>query len=105
MAVGLVGGATKIHPAAKTAVKILGIDTAAELGQIIACAGLANNLAAMKALATEGIQRGHMSLHARNLANTVGAKGEVLEIIVKQMVREKKVRIEYAQELFDKYSR
>lgn len=60
MAVGLVGGATKIHPAAKTAVKILGIDTAAELGQIIACAGLANNLAAMKALATEGIQRGHM---------------------------------------------
>ena len=104
MAVGLVGGATKIHPAAKTAVKILGIDTAAELGQIIACAGLANNLAAMKALATEGIQRGHMSLHARNLANTVGAKGEVLEIIVKQMVREKKVRIEYAQELFEKYT-
>ena len=103
-AVGLVGGATKIHPAAKTAVKILGIDTAAELGQIIACAGLANNLAAMKALATEGIQRGHMSLHARNLANTVGAKGEVLEIIVKQMVREKKVRIEYAQELFEKYT-
>ena len=104
MAVGLVGGATKIHPAAKTAVKILGIDTAAELGQIIACAGLANNLAAMKALATEGIQRGHMSLHAHNLANTVGAKGEVLEIIVKQMVREKKVRIEYAQELFEKYT-
>ena len=104
MAVGLVGGATKIHPAAKTAVKILGVKTAAELGQIIACAGLANNMAAMKALATEGIQRGHMSLHARNLANTVGAKGEILEIIVKQMVREKKVRIEYAQELFEKYT-
>ena len=105
MAVGLVGGATKIHPAAKTVVKILGIDTAAELGQIIAAAGLANNMAAMKALATEGIQRGHMSLHARNLANTVGAKGEILETIVKQMVREKKVRLEYAQELFDKYTR
>ena len=105
MAVGLVGGATKIHPAAKTAVKILGIDTAAELGQIIAAAGLANNMAAMKALATGGIQRGHMSLHARNLANTVGAKGEILETIVKQMVREKKVRLEYAQELFDKYTR
>ena len=104
MAVGLVGGATKIHPAAKTAVKILGVKTAAELGQIIACAGLANNMAAMKALATEGIQRGHMSLHARNLANTVGAKGEILEIIVKRMVREKKVRIEYAQELFEKYT-
>lgn len=105
MAVGLVGGATKIHPAAQVAVKILGVKSAAELGQIIAAAGLANNMAAMKALATEGIQRGHMSLHARNLANTVGAKGEILETIVKQMVREKKVRLEYAQELFDKYSR
>ncbi len=104
MAVGLVGGATKIHPAAKAAVKLLGVRTAAELGQIIACAGLANNMAAMKALATEGIQRGHMSLHARNLANTVGARGEILEKIVKQMVAEKKVRIEYAQELFEKYS-
>ena len=105
MAVGLVGGATKIHPAAQAAVKILGVKSAAELGQIIAAAGLANNMAAMKALATEGIQRGHMSLHARNLANTVGAKGEILETIVKQMVRRKKVRLEYAQELFDKYSR
>ena len=105
MAVGLVGGATKIHPAAQAAVKILGVKSAAELGQIIAAAGLANNMAAMKALATEGIQRGHMSLHARNLANTVGAKGEILETIVKQMVREKKVRLEYAQELFEKYSR
>ena len=105
MAVGLVGGATKIHPAAQAAVKILGVKSAAELGQIIAAAGLANNMAAMKALATEGIQRGHMSLLARNLANTVGAKGEILETIVKQMVREKKVRLEYAQELFDKYSR
>ncbi len=105
MAVGLVGGATKIHPAAQAAVKILGVKTAAELGQIIAAAGLANNMAAMKALATEGIQRGHMSLHARNLANTVGAKGEVLEAIVKQMVADKKVRLEYAQELFEKYSK
>nr|WP_312579390.1 hydroxymethylglutaryl-CoA reductase, degradative [Sedimentibacter sp.] len=104
MAVGLVGGATKIHPAAQAAVKILGVKTAAELAQIIASAGLANNMTAMKALATEGIQRGHMSLHARNIANTVGAKGEVLEKIVKQMVVEKKVRLEYAQELFKKYS-
>lgn len=104
MAVGLVGGATKIHPAAQAAVKILGVKTAAELGQIIAAAGLANNMAAMKALATEGIQRGHMSLHARNLANTAGAKGEVLEKIVKQMVAEKKVCLEYAQELLEKYS-
>lgn len=105
MAVGLVGGATKIHPTAGVAVKMLGIKTAAELAQIIAAVGLANNLAAMKALATEGIQRGHMSLHARNLASTVGAKGEVLEAIVKQMVSEKKVRLEYAQELFEQYSK
>ena len=105
MAVGLVGGATKIHPTAQVAVKMLGVKTAAELGQIIAAVSLANNMAAMKALATEGIQRGHMSLHARNLASTVGAKGEVLEAIVKQMVSEKKVRLEYAQELFEKYSK
>ncbi len=105
MAVGLVGGATKIHPSAQTAVKILDVKTAAELGQIIASAGLANNLAAMKALATEGIQRGHMSLHARNLASTVGAKGETLEKIVKQMVAEKNVRIEYAAALFEQYKK
>lgn len=105
MAVGLVGGATKIHPSAKANVKLLGVETAAELAQIIACAGLANNMAAMKALATEGIQRGHMSLHARNLANTVGAKGETLEKIVAQMVAEKKVRLEYAQELLEKYTK
>lgn len=104
MAVGLVGGATKIHSTAQAAIKILGINTAAELAQIIASAGLANNMTAMKALATEGIQRGHMSLHARNLANTAGAKGEILEKIVKQMVSEKNVRLEYAQELFKKYS-
>ena len=61
------------------------------------------NMAAIKALATEGIQRGHMSLHARNLAATAGAKGEVLERIVKQMVAEKNVRLEYAQELMKQY--
>ena len=103
MAVGLVGGATKIHPAAKVAVKMLGIKTAAELAQIIAAVGLAQNMAAMRALATEGIQRGHMSLHARNLAATAGATGEVLEKIVKQMVAEKNVRLEYAQELLKHY--
>lgn len=103
MAVGLVGGATRIHPTAKLAVKMLGISTASELAQVIAAVGLAQNMAAMKALATEGIQRGHMSLHARNLAATVGATGEVLEKIVKQMVAEKNVRLEYAQELMKKY--
>ncbi|KAA8674773.1 hydroxymethylglutaryl-CoA reductase, degradative [Clostridium sp. WLY-B-L2] len=105
MAVGLVGGATKIHPTAKVAVKMLGVKNAVELGEIIASVGLAQNLAAIKALATEGIQRGHMSLHARNIASVAGAKGEILEKIVKKMVEEKNVRLEYAQELMKKYSK
>lgn len=105
MAVGLVGGATKIHPQAKAAVKMLGVKTSAELAMIIASVGLAQNLAALKVLATEGVQRGHMSLHARNLATTVGASGELLEKIVAQMVKEKNVRMEYAQELFEQYSK
>jgi hydroxymethylglutaryl-CoA reductase len=103
MAVGLVGGATKIHPAAQVAVKMLGIKTATELGQVIAAVGLANNMAALKALSTEGIQRGHMSLHARNLATVAGATGDLLEKIVEQMVAEKNVRLEYAQELVKQY--
>lgn len=103
MAVGLVGGATKIHPAAQTAVKILGVQSAAELAQVFAALGLAQNLAAIRALATEGIQKGHMGLHARNLATVAGATGELLEKIVKQMVAEKNVRLEYAKELLEKY--
>lgn len=104
MAVGLVGGATKIHPVAKVAIKMLGVSSAAELGGVIAAVGLAQNLAALRALATDGIQKGHMSLHARNLASVAGAKGEVLEKIVKQMVAEKRVRLEYAQQLLKTYS-
>ncbi|MDR2109786.1 MAG: hypothetical protein LBP32_00605 [Spirochaetaceae bacterium] len=104
MAVGLVGGAAKIHPAAQAAVKILGVKSAAELGEVIVCAGLCSSLASLKALATEGIQRGHMSLHARNIATVAGARGELLERIAKQMVEEKKVRLEYAKELVEKYS-
>lgn len=104
MAVGLVGGATKIHPTAQVAVKMLGVKSASELGEIIASVGLAQNLAAIKALATEGIQRGHMSLHARNIASVAGAKGEMLEKIVDRMVKEKNVRLEYAQELLKEYS-
>ena len=84
---------------------MLGVKTAAELGEIIASVGLAQNFAAMKALATEGIQRGHMSLHARNLATVAGASGEMLEEIVKKMVAEKNVRLEYAQELVEKYNK
>ena len=78
MAVGLVGGATKTHPTAKAAIEVLGVKTATELGQVIAAVGLAQNLAALRALATEGIQRGHMTLHARNLAVQAGANGCLL---------------------------
>lgn len=99
MAVGLVGGATKVHPIAKIAVKILGVKTAVELGEVIAAVGLAQNLTAIKALATEGIQRGHMSLHARNIAVTAGAPPELVDQVVEILVKEKKVRLDYAQEI------
>lgn len=102
MAVGLVGGATKTHPGAQAAVKILGVKTAAELAQIYAALGLAQNLAAIKALATEGIQRGHMKLHARTVAASVGASGDVLEQIAAQMIKDKNVNAVYAKELFEK---
>jgi hydroxymethylglutaryl-CoA reductase len=103
MAVGLIGGATKVHPTAKVALKILGVKSANELGEVIAAVGLAQNLGALRALVHEGIQRGHMSLHARNIAITAGASGELIDIIVEQMVKERKVRMDRAKELVEKY--
>jgi hydroxymethylglutaryl-CoA reductase len=105
MAVGLVGGATKVHPIAKIAVKTLGVKTAVELGEVIAAVGLAQNLAAMRALATEGIQRGHMSLHAKNVAIMAGATPEFLDQVVEIMVNDKNVRVEYAKEIIDNLSK
>jgi len=99
MAVGIVGGATKVHPAAQAAVKLMGVKTAAELAEIIVSVGLAQNLAALRALATEGIQRGHMSLHARQVAIAAGAKGELIEKVAGQMVAEKTIRIDHAEEI------
>ena len=99
MPVGLVGGATKVHPVAKIAVKILGVKSAVELGEIMACAGLAQNLGAMKALATEGIQRGHMSLHAKNIAAMAGVPNELADQVIKQMIAEKAIRIDRAKEI------
>ena len=97
--VGLVGGATKIHPGAQACVKILGVTTAAELAQVIAAVGLAQNFAAMRALATDGIQKGHMKLHARNLATVAGATAEQLDAVVAKMVADKKVSVDYAKEI------
>jgi hydroxymethylglutaryl-CoA reductase len=99
MAVGLVGGATATHPIAKLAVKILGVKTAIELAEIITATGLAQNLAAVRALATEGIQRGHMALHARNIAINAGAVGEQIDRIAEIMVKEGKVKMDRALEL------
>ena len=105
MAVGLIGGATAVHPIARIAVKILGVKTATELGEVIAAVGLAQNLAALRALASEGIQEGHMKLHARNIASTAGATGDLVDQIADQMVKERKIRIDRAKELLAQFTR
>ncbi|HWN32749.1 MAG TPA: hydroxymethylglutaryl-CoA reductase, degradative, partial [Pseudonocardia sp.] len=92
MPVGLVGGATRTHPVAQAALAILGVHTAAELAEIIVAVGLAQNFAAVRALATEGIQRGHMSLHARNIAGAVGATTEELPGVVARMIADRAIR-------------
>ncbi|MBI3175166.1 MAG: hydroxymethylglutaryl-CoA reductase, degradative [Chloroflexi bacterium] len=99
MAVGIVGGATKVHSAAQAAVKLMGVKTASELAEIIVSVGLAQNMAALRALATEGIQRGHMSLHARQVAIAAGASADLVEKVAAQMVAEKVVRIDRAEEI------
>jgi len=99
MAVGIVGGATKVHPAAQASVRLMGVKTAGELAEIIVSVGLAQNMAALRALATEGIQRGHMSLHARQVAIAAGATGAMIEKVAGQMVVEKVVRIDRAEEI------
>jgi hydroxymethylglutaryl-CoA reductase len=104
MAVGIVGGATKVHPAAQAAVKLMGVKTANELAEIIVSVGLAQNMAALRALATEGIQRGHMSLHARQVAIAAGATGELIEKVAARMVAEKVVRIDRAEALVKEYT-
>jgi hydroxymethylglutaryl-CoA reductase len=105
MAVGIVGGATASNPIAKIAVKILGIKTARDLAEVIASVGLAQNLGALRALAAEGIQRGHMTLHARNVAISVGAKGDLIEKVSARMVAERKVRVDRAKELLEEFTK
>jgi hydroxymethylglutaryl-CoA reductase len=99
MAVGIVGGATRVHPVAQLALRILGVTTAAQLAEIIVSVGLAQNLAAIRALSTEGIQRGHMSLHARQVAIAAGAQGDEIPRLAQQLAQEKAVRIDRAQEI------
>jgi hydroxymethylglutaryl-CoA reductase len=97
MAVGTVGGATRVHPAARAALKLMGVKTARDLAEIITAVGLAQNLAALRALATEGIQRGHMSLHARQVAIAAGATPDEVQRIADRMVQEKAVRLDRAE--------
>ena len=103
MAVGTVGGATRVHPVAQASLAVMKIETARELAEVIVSVGLAQNLAALLALATEGIQRGHMVLHARQIATAAGAKGDMVERVAKQTVAEKSIRLERAQELVRLY--
>lgn len=99
LAVGIVGGATRVHPAARAALKLMGVNSATQLAEIIVSVGLAQNLAAIRALATEGIQRGHMSLHSRQVAIAAGAQGEQIERLAQQLVAEKMVRVDRAEEI------
>ncbi len=101
MAVGLIGGAVKTHPIARISMKILGVKSASEFGEVLAAVGLAQNLAALRALASEGIQRGHMSLHARNIAVTAGAGPDQIDIVAERMVKERKVRVDRAKEILE----
>jgi len=103
MAVGLIGGAVRTHPIAKIAIKILGVKTANEFAEVLAAVGLAQNLGALRALAHEGIQRGHMSLHARNIAVAAGATGELIDLVAEKMGEEHKIRMDRAKELIEQY--
>ena len=104
MAVVIVVGATKVHPGAQAALKLMGVTTAVELAENIVSVGLAQNLAALRALATEGIQRGHMSLHARQVAIAAGAQGELIEKLAGELVKENTVRIDRAEQLLKEWS-
>jgi len=99
LALGTVGGATRVHPTARLALRILGVKTARELAEVVVAVGLAQNLAAIRALATEGIQRGHMELHARQVAIAAGAVGDEIDWVTERMVAERVIRLDRAQEL------
>jgi len=99
LAMGIVGGATAVHPMAKLVLKILGVTRATELAEITAAAGLCQNLAALRVLAAEGVQKGHMKLHAKNIAMMAGASGDEIEQVAERMIRAGKVRMDVAKEI------
>jgi len=101
MAIGIIGGAANIHPKAMLCRKILGVKTANELAETVASLGLAQNFAAVFALSTVGIQKGHMSLHAKNIAVMAGAKEEKIEKVAEKMIKEGKVKLDRAKEILE----
>lgn len=105
MSIGTVGGATRVHPMAKLSLEILGTESAEELAQIIVAVGLAQNLGALKALVTDGIQKGHMALHSRSVAVAAGATGEMIDMIAEQLVEEREIRVGRAKELVEQYTK
>lgn len=105
MAVGLIGGATKVHPTARACIKLLGVKSAQELGEVVAAVGLAQNFAALRALATEGIQKGHMSLHAKNIVKSVGCPDDLVDEVCRILVSERKVRMDRAKEVIEELSK
>ena len=99
LAVGTVGGATRVHPTAQVAMKILGVQSASELAQVMAAVGLAQNLAAIKALATTGIQHGHMRMHARQVALAAGATGGQVERVTSRLIADENIRVAHARQV------
>ena len=104
LAVGTVGGATRVHPTAQACLRLMGVESAAELAKVIVSVGLAQNLAALRALATEGIQRGHMSLHARQVAIAAGANDDQIELLADTLVSDGIVRIDHAKAILEEWS-
>lgn len=105
MSLGIVGGASRVHPMAKVAYDLLHIDSAAELAKVVVSVGLAQNLGAIRALATDGIQKGHMRLHSRSVAMAAGATGDLVDKIAEKLVEAKEIRVGYAEELLKEYTK
>ncbi|MFX0187036.1 MAG: hydroxymethylglutaryl-CoA reductase, degradative [Candidatus Hodarchaeota archaeon] len=105
LALGIIGGMTKVHPMARLTLKILNVESAEELSQVAAAVGLAQNVAALRALSAEGIQKGHMALHSRNIAKIAGVPDNLIEEVAKKLVEDKKIRIDYAKEILNNLSK
>lgn len=99
LSVGIVGGVSTVHPMAKMGLKLLGVKSASELACVIASAGLAQNLAAIRALSTEGIQKGHMKLHAKNIAVAAGATGKIVDLVSEAMYKQSKISLDDARQI------